>query len=70
MPTAALAQMRSLYAAMRPHVSGAAYLNYCDLDLPDATTAYWGSNLARLKQVKAAVDPENLFRHAQSVPLP
>ena len=62
--------MRSLYAAMRPHVSGAAYLNYCDLDLPDATTAYWGSNLARLKQVKAAVDPDNLFRHAQSVPLP
>ena len=65
-----LAQMRALYAALRPHVSGAAYLNYCDLDLPDAATAYWGSNLGRLKQVKAAVDAENLFRHAQSVPLP
>ena len=69
-PEARLAQMRTLYAAMRPYVSGAAYVNYCDLDLPDAATAYWGSNLARLKQVKAAVDPDNLFRHAQSVPLP
>jgi FAD binding domain-containing protein/berberine-like enzyme len=67
---ARLAQMRSLYAAMRPHVSGAAYVNYCDLDLPDAARAYWGSNLARLRQVKAAVDRGNLFRHAQSVPLP
>jgi FAD/FMN-containing dehydrogenase len=65
-----LAQMRTLYAAMRPHVSGAAYLNYPDLDLPDAARAYWGSNLARLKQVKATADPDNLFRHAQSVPLP
>ena len=62
--------MRALYAAMRPYVSGAAYLNYPDLDLPDAAQAYWGGNLARLKQVKAAVDPDNLFRHAQSVPLP
>jgi len=65
-----LAQMRALYAAMRPYVSGAAYLNYPDLDLLDAAQAYWGSNLARLKQVKAAADPDNLFRHAQSVPLP
>jgi len=62
--------MRTLYAAMRPYVSGAAYVNYCDLDLPDAATAYWGSNLARLKQGKAAVDPDNLFRHAQGGPLP
>jgi FAD/FMN-containing dehydrogenase len=69
-PDVRLAQMRNLYAAMRPYVSGAAYLNYPDLDLVDAAQAYWGSNLPRLKQVKAAVDPNNLFRHAQSVPLP
>jgi FAD/FMN-containing dehydrogenase len=55
---------------MRPYVSGAAYLNYPDLDLPDAAQAYWGGNLARLEQVKATVDPDNVFRHAQSVPLP
>jgi FAD/FMN-containing dehydrogenase len=62
--------MQDLYATMRPYVSGAAYVNYCDLDLVDWANAYWGANLARLRQVKAAFDPDNLFRHAQSIPLP
>lgn len=63
-----LADMRDLYAAMRPHVSGAAYVNYCDLDLTDWQSAYWGANLARLKQIKSTFDPDNIFRHAQSIP--
>jgi FAD/FMN-containing dehydrogenase len=63
-----LDDMRELYAAMRPYVSGAAYVNYCDEELTDWTSAYWGPNLARLRQVKAAFDPDNVFRHAQSVP--
>ena len=61
--------MRALYAAMRPYVSGAAYVNYCDLDLTDDATAYWGQNLARLKRIKSAFDPTNVFKHARSVPL-
>jgi hypothetical protein len=61
--------MRQFYASLRPYMSGRAYVNYCDLDLPDYATAYWGQNLARLKQVKSAFDPANVFRHAQSVPL-
>jgi hypothetical protein len=65
-----LARMRDLYAAMRPYVSGGAYINYCDLDLTDWATAYWGDNLPRLRQIKASFDPNNVFRHAQSVPLP
>jgi FAD/FMN-containing dehydrogenase len=65
-----IAQVNNLYAAMRPHVPGASYVNYCDLDLPDYATAYWGSNLARLSAVKRQYDPDNLFHHAQSVPLP
>jgi hypothetical protein len=64
-----LADMRDLYAAMRPSVSGGAYVNYCDLDLPNWQNAYWGANLARLKQIKSAFDSGNVFRHAQSVPL-
>jgi FAD/FMN-containing dehydrogenase len=64
-----LARMQNLYASMRPFVSGGAYVNYCDLELPDWADAYWGANLARLKQVKSAFDPDNVFRHAQSVPL-
>jgi FAD/FMN-containing dehydrogenase len=64
-----LANMRDLYAAMRPYVSGGAYVNYCDLDLGDWAQAYWGSNLPRLRQIKSTFDPDNVFRHAQSVPL-
>jgi FAD/FMN-containing dehydrogenase len=63
-----LSDMQALYAAMRPYVSGSAYVNYCDLDLTDWQDAYWGANLIRLKQIKSAFDPGNVFTHAQSVP--
>jgi FAD/FMN-containing dehydrogenase len=62
-----VARINQLHAAMRPHVSGAAYVNYPDGDLPDYQTAYWGGNLPRLRQIKSAFDPDNVFRHAQSV---
>ena len=64
-----LAQVAKVYAAMRPHMPGASYVNYCDLDLPDYATAYWGNNLARLVAVKQQYDPDDIFHHAQSVPL-
>ena len=65
-----LAMMRALYASMRPYVSGACYVNYCDLDLGEGyAKAYWGDNLPRLMKIKAAIDPKNVFRHAQSVPV-
>jgi hypothetical protein len=65
-----IAAMRSLYNSMRPFVSGGCYVNYCDLDLGDGyAKAYWGDNLPRLMKIKAEVDPKNIFKHAQSVPL-
>ena len=65
-----IAAMRTLYESMRPFVSGGCYVNYCDLDLGDGyAKAYWGDNLPRLMKIKAQVDPKNIFRHAQSVPL-
>ena len=64
-----LDDIRALHAAMRPHMSGGAYVNYCDIDVADFPHAYWGQNLARLRQIKSAVDPDNVFRHAQSVPV-
>ena len=67
--SAHLAQLAKVYAAMRPHLPGACYVNYCDLDLPDFASAYWGNNLDRLRAVKAQYDPANLFHHAQSVPV-
>jgi FAD/FMN-containing dehydrogenase len=65
-----LASVAKVYAAMRPYMPGASYVNYCDLDLPDYADAYWGDNLPRLMAVKQQYDPDNLFQHAQSVPLP
>ena len=65
-----IAMMRTLYTSMRSHVSGGAYVNYCDLDLGESyAKAYWGDNLPRLMKIKAGVDPKNIFKHAQSVPL-
>ena len=65
-----IAVMRALYESMRSYVSGGAYVNYCDLDLGDGyAKAYWGDNLPRLTKIKAEVDPKNIFKHAQSVPL-
>lgn len=61
-----LADIRAVYAAMRPW-SGGAYVNYPDLDLADWQSAYWRQNLARLRTVKQAVDPDDVFHHAQSV---
>jgi hypothetical protein len=65
-----VANVARIYAAMRPFMPGASYVNYCDLDLPDYANAYWGDNLPRLMEVKQHYDPDNLFHHAQSVPLP
>ncbi|PDT78166.1 FAD-binding oxidoreductase [Bradyrhizobium sp. C9] len=64
-----LADVARVYAAMRPFMPGASYVNYCDLDLDDYASAYWGDNLARLVAVKQQYDPDDLFHHAQSVPL-
>ncbi|MTE18084.1 FAD-binding protein [Streptomyces sp. TRM43335] len=55
------------------------YVNYPDIDLNDPrrnrsgvpwTTLYYGENYPRLQRVKAAWDPTDFFRHAQSVRLP
>jgi hypothetical protein len=66
--TANQSWLDALYVAMRPHVSGFAYLNYIDPSLADWQHAYYGANLGRLVSVKAAADPAELFAFRQGVP--
>ncbi|KAG0208786.1 hypothetical protein BGX33_006026 [Mortierella sp. NVP41] len=45
------------------------YQNYIDIEIPNWMDAYYGSAMPRLKKTKAAVDPNNVFRFPQSIPL-
>jgi FAD/FMN-containing dehydrogenase len=62
-----MAKMEKVFNAMRPHVPGAAYVNYSDTQLQDFEQSYWGPNLPRLKAIKRQADPNNMFFHPQSV---
>ena len=56
--------VRDTYSALQPHMGKTRYLNYLsDDESGDAALAQvYGPNLARLKQIKAKYDPENVFR--------
>ena len=66
--TANLAWIRETRIALSPYTSGEALQNYADRSLAGWKRAYYAENLERLVAVKHAVDPENRFRHAQSIP--
>ncbi len=63
------AWLQAFWTSMRPYASGFAYQNYIDPKLVDWQHAYYGTNLQRLVQVKAAYDPHDVFRFAQSIPV-
>jgi FAD/FMN-containing dehydrogenase len=63
------AWLNAWYATVAPFLDGQAYQNYIDPNLPNWADAYYGSNLARLRQVKGKWDPDDVFRFAQSIPL-
>jgi FAD/FMN-containing dehydrogenase len=67
--SAALSWIDGFYSAMRPYVSQYAYQNYIDPQLSTWKTAYYGSNYARLVDVKQQYDPNDLFRFRQSIPV-
>jgi FAD/FMN-containing dehydrogenase len=56
------------WALVHPWGSGGVYPNFPDPDLQDWAHAYHGTNVARLRRVKAAYDPDGVFRFHQSIP--
>ncbi|KAJ0737680.1 putative tetrahydroberberine oxidase [Helianthus annuus] len=78
-----LAWLQGFDKFLEPYVSNnprEAYLNYLDLDLGVGSETYeeasiWGErywkkeNFKKLIRIKAQVDPENFFRHPQSIPV-
>lgn len=52
---------------MQAWSSGGAYVNYLDGLLDKPAEAYYGSNLARLRQIKQSYDPAGLFKALPSL---
>jgi FAD/FMN-containing dehydrogenase len=59
--------VRGVSDALRPHASGGYFLNHLGDEKPDAVRAAFGSNYARLVELKTKYDPMNFFRMNQNI---
>jgi FAD/FMN-containing dehydrogenase len=59
--------LRESWSLAGAYGAGGVYPNFPDPDLDDPLAAYHGTNLDRLRRVKAAYDPDGLFRFPQSL---
>jgi FAD/FMN-containing dehydrogenase len=60
--------VRETFAAMRPFMAAGRYVNYLDdEEHGDPLAAAYGSNYARLQEVKKTYDPENFFHMNQNI---
>jgi FAD/FMN-containing dehydrogenase len=59
--------LAGIYAALTPYGTAQAYQNFTDPALRDWASAYYGSNLPRLRAIKRAYDPDDVFRFPQSI---
>lgn len=62
-----IAWVRKTYDVLRPHSSGAPYLNYLGAEGTDQVRAAYGNSYDRLAELKRKYDPDNLFRINQNV---
>ena len=60
-----IAWARETYVAVKPYLSDGSYVNFMDED--DAAAGAYGRTLERLQRVKAAYDPDNVFRLNQNI---
>jgi FAD/FMN-containing dehydrogenase len=56
------------HTAMAPHATGGVYVNLIADDEPDRVPDAYGANYARLRELKAAWDPENVFSSNYNIP--
>lgn len=54
---------------MERYTSSFCYQNFIDPAQQDYLHAYYGENLARLREIKRRYDPKNVFRYPQSIPV-
>ena len=59
---------RRFYASMDEWAEGTVYVNALDQDDTGRIAEAYGPNYSRLRDVKAAYDPENRFRRNQNIP--
>ena len=64
---ACLAWAREFFRAAAPHAAGGVYINFLNEDEVDRIAEAYGPNYARLRQIKAQYDPQNLFRTNQNI---
>jgi hypothetical protein len=64
-----VSRLQQVYGSMAAYraANAPAYVNYCDTGLVNYAPSYWAGNTAKLHTIKQALDPGNLFHHAQSV---
>lgn len=66
----AIPTINNFYADISPFCSQFSYANIVDYDLLNTyLNAYYGTNVARLIQIKNIYDPTNFFHWQQSIPL-
>ena len=58
---------RKYWEAVHPHCAPGAYVNFMMEEGAGRIEATYGENYARLRQIKARYDPENLFRVNQNI---
>ena len=58
---------KAYWAALHPYSSGGAYVNFMMDEGQDRVRATYRDNYPRLARIKAAYDPENLFRVNQNI---
>jgi FAD/FMN-containing dehydrogenase len=66
--SAIIANVRAAWNQIRPFSTGGNYVNFqLAEDAADRTAAAYGRNLERLQRIKAAYDPDNLFRSNRNI---